>query len=283
MIGLNETEEIIRLIYNGFDIELLSFELDIPIEKLQEYKKRLELRQFAKESIKNGKITEAIDKLNNFIETTDSNIIEKNILLKLRAYANKTIVNKEDLLEIENERKKLGFPSGIDEVLEELNVQIPKRKSSNIRKKENEVHEEYVKPDYEETINRYKAEIIANPQKEQEKRNLIAFAYFRSGKIDKAREELIALAEETSSYMAYRQLVHIEKKIGNLEDAKLWAYEALDKFPNSIEIREQLISIAKEERDEQEVIKQLRDIIEINPKNEKNKNRLKTIIDREER
>ena len=82
MIGLNETEEIIRLIYNGFDIELLSFELDIPIEKLQEYKKRLELRQFAKESIKNGKITEAIDKLNNFIETTDSNIIEKNILLK---------------------------------------------------------------------------------------------------------------------------------------------------------------------------------------------------------
>ena len=83
--------------------------------------------------------------------------------------------------------------------------------------------------------------------------------------------------------MAYRQLVHIEKKIGNLEDAKLWAYEALDKFPNSIEIREQLISIAKEERDEQEVIKQLRDIIEINPKNEKNKNRLKTIIDREER
>ena len=83
--------------------------------------------------------------------------------------------------------------------------------------------------------------------------------------------------------MAYRQLVHIEKKIGNLEDAKLWAYEALDKFPNSIEIREQLISIAKEERDEQEVIKQLRDIIEINPKNQKNKNRLKTIIDREER
>ena len=84
---------------------------------MQEYKKRLELRQFAKESIKNGKITEAIDKLNNFIETTDSNIIEKNILLKLRAYANKTIVNKEDLLEIENERKKLGFSSGIDEVL----------------------------------------------------------------------------------------------------------------------------------------------------------------------
>ena len=265
MIRLNETEEIIRLIYNGFDLELLSFELDIPIEKLQEYKKRLELRQFAKESIKNGKITEAIDKLNNFIETTDSNIIEKTILLKLKAYANKTMVNKEDLLEIENEKKKLGFSSDIDQILRGLNVQISKIKSSNIRKKEKkymkehlteeeqyekEVHEEYLKPDYEE---------------------------------DKAREELIALAEESSSYMAYRQLVHIEKKIGNLEEAKLWAYEALGKFPNSIEIREQLISIAREEKDDQEVIKQLRDIIEINPKNKKNKNKLKTIIDREEK
>ncbi len=298
MIRLNETEEIIRLIYNGFDLELLSFELDIPIEKLQEYKKRLELRQFAKESIKNGKITEAIDKLNNFIETTDSNIIEKTILLKLKAYANKTMVNKEDLLEIENEKKKLGFSSDIDQILRGLNVQISKIKSSNIRKKEKkymkehlteekqyekEVHEEYLKPDYEEIINRYKAEIIANPQKAQGKRNLLAFAYFRSGKIDKAREELIALAEESSSYMAYRQLVHIEKKIGNLEEAKLWAYEALGKFPNSIEIREQLISIAREEKDDQEVIKQLRDIIEINPKNKKNKNKLKTIIDREEK
>ena len=83
--------------------------------------------------------------------------------------------------------------------------------------------------------------------------------------------------------MAYRQLIHIEKKTGNLEDAKLWAYEALEKFPKSIEIRKQLISIAREEKDEQEVIKQLRDIIEINPQNEKNKNILKAIIDGEER
>ena len=298
MIRLNETEEIIRLIYSGFDLELLSFELDIPIEKLQEYKKRLELRQFAKESVENGKIEDALDKLNNFIETTNNNIIERTILLKLRAYTNKTMINKENLLEIEKERKKLGLSNNVDKILEDINVQIPKRKSSNIRKKEKtniketltedeqfeeDIYEEYVKPNYDEIINKYKAEIIANPQKAQEKRNLLAFAYFKSGRIDKAREELIELAEELSSYMAYRQLVHIEKKIGNLEDAKLWAYEALDKFPNSIEIREQLISIAREEKDEQEVIKQLRDIIEINPKNEKNKNRLKTMINKEER
>lgn len=293
MIRLNETEEIIRLIHNGFDLELLSFELDVSIEQLKEYKRRLELRQFAKESIKSGKIAEAIDRLNSFIKNTDSNIIEKTMLLKLSAYANRTTVSKEDLQEIEEERKKLGFSSSIDEVLDELKVQIPKRKSNNMRKKEQqnikeqpteeEIQEKIVKSDYEETINRYKDEIASNPQESQGKRNLLAFAYFRAGRIDEARNELMTLAEETSSYMAYRQLVHIEKTEGNLEDAKLWAYEALDKFPNSIEIREQLIAIARTEKDDQEIIKQLKSIVGIEPENEKNKKRLQSIIDKEER
>ena len=136
---------------------------------------------------------------------------------------------------------------------------------------------------YEEIINRYKTEIESNSQNTQEKRNLLAFAYFRAGRIDEARDELMTLIEETNSYMAYRQLVHIEKLEKNLEDAKLWAYEALDKFPNSIEIREQLISIARAEKDDQEIIKQLKDIIVINPENEKNRKRLQSIIDKEER
>lgn len=298
MIRLNETEEIIRLIHNGFDLELLSFELDVPIEQLQEYKKRLELRQFAKESIKNNKVAEAIDKLSTFIENADTSIIEKTILLKLRAYTEKTSVSEENLQYLDEERKKLGLRSSIDEVLEELKVQIPKRKNSNIRKKvkqsvneqlgeeeqhEEEISEETTKPNYEETIRKYKAEIASNPQNSQGKRNLLAFAYFRDGRIDEARDELMALVEETSNYMAYRQLIHIEKKEENFEDAKLWAYEALDKFPNSIDIREQLISIAKAEKDENEVIKQLKDIIGINPENEKNKKTLKSIMEREER
>lgn len=292
MIRLNETEEIIRLIYNGFDLELLSFELDIPIEKLQEYKNRLELRQFAKKSIKDNKILDAIEKLNVFIEETDNNIIEKTLLLKLKAYINKTTVNEEDLQKIENERKELGFSSNIDDVLEALNIQIPKIKRSTIRKKEHQnieeqhkekIYNEITKPDYEKMINKYKVEIASKPQKAHQKINLLAFAYFKAGKINEAIDELIALIEESSNFMAYRQLVHIEKETGNLEDAKLWAYEALDKFPNSIEIREQLIALAKKEKDDQEVIRQLKEIIEINPINEKNKKRLKTIIERDER
>lgn len=298
MLRLNETEEIIRLINNGFDLELLSFELDIPIEQLQEYKKRLELRQFAKESIKSGKVAEAIERLNIFIENTDISIVERTMLLKLKAYTSKTSFNEETLQNLEEERKKLGLLSSIDDVLEELKVQIPKRKSSNIRKKEqqsikeqqieekqhqDEKFEEITKPNYEKTINRYKTEIVSNPQKAQEKRNLLAFAYFQAGRINEAREELMSLAQDTSSHMAYRQLVHIEKKEHNFEDAKVWAYEALDKFPNSIPIREQLISIARLEKDNQEIINQLKYIISINPENEKNKKRLQSIRYKEER
>lgn len=297
MIKLNETEEIIRLIHKGFDLELLSFELDVPIEQLQEDKKRLELRQFARESINNGRIAEAVDRLNEFIKNTDNSIIEKTMLLKLEAYANRTNISEDNLQKIEEERKRLGVFNNIDKVLEELQVQIPKRKGSNIRKKEKknigeqpsqeeyaeEVQEETVKPDYEEIINRYKTEIESNSQNTQEKRNLLAFAYFRAGRIDEARDELVTLIEETNSYMAYRQLVYIEKTEGNFEDAKLWAYEALDKFPNSIEIREQLISIARIEKDDQEIIKQLKDIISIEPESEKNKKRLQSMIDKGER
>ena len=208
MIKLNEENEIIDLIRNGFDLELISFELEIPIEKLQEYKKRLEKPKLANRSIK-GRRSE-----------------------------------KETQIEIQEEAEN---------------------------------------PDYEKTINRYKNEIVANPQKAQDKRNILSFSYYKAGLLDEARNVLMKLIEETHSHIAYRQLILIEKENGNFEEAKLWAYEALDRFPKSIQIREQLISIAKIEDDRKEVIRQLKDIININTLNEKNKKRLKTIMDKEER
>lgn len=214
MIKLNETEEIISLISKGFDLELLSFELDIPLEKLEELKVQMSKR--------------------------------KNCNLRKKEYKN----------------------------IKEQQTEKDKQK---------EIQDEITKPDYEKIINRYKAEIVSKPQKALQTRNLLAFAYSRAGRIDEARDELISLIKETGSYMAYRQLVHLEKKEGNLDDAKLWAYEALDKFSDSIAVREQLISIAREEKDVQEVIRQLKDIIDIDKGNEKNKIRLKTIIDEEER
>ena len=293
MMSLDETEKLIKLLYMGFDLELISFELDVPIEQLYECEKRLNLRQFTKDSIKNNNIAEAIDKLNVFINSTDNNIIERTMLLELQAYTDKTTVNEEDLKHLDEEAKKLGLPNSIDNVLANLKLQIPRRKNSNMRKKskqtineqaiEEEQPEEPVKPDYEKMISKYKSEIAFNPQNSQRKRNLLAFSYFRSGQIDEARNELISLLGETTDYMAYRQLVHIEKKEENFEDDKLWAYEALDKFPDSIDIRKQLISIAKAENDRQEIITQLKDILSIEPGSEKNKMRLQAFLNAEER
>ena len=110
-------------------------------------------------------------------------------------------------------------------------------------------------------------------------KGLLAFAYFRAGRIDEARDELETLITQYSSYTAYRQLIHLEKCEENFEDAKLWAYDCLDKFPDSINIREQLISIAEEEKDGQEVVKQLKEIISIDPENKRGKKMLEKIDD----
>lgn len=283
-----------------FDLDLISFELDIPIDELEKCKRRLELRQFASTSIKNGTIQEAIDKLKSFIESEENNIVEKMILLKLNAYASKTSVNEEELQNLEYESKQLGFLKDIDEILEKLKIQIPKRKGSSIKRKDakdkkiqiiesqldesnQERDKETIQTDYEETINKYKSEIVANPQDSQNKRNLLAFAYYKAGKVDEARNELMSIIKQKNSFIAYRQLIHIEKEQGNLDDAKLWSYEALDKFPDKIQIRELLISIAEVENDQDEIIKQLNAIIELNPENERYKKKLQSIYNNQER
>lgn len=68
-----------------------------------------------------------------------------------------------------------------------------------------------------------------------------------------------------------------------MEDAKLWSYEGLDNFPDSIDIREQLIAIAKQEKDDQEIVRQLKEIIALNPENMKHNRRLKLMIEKGQR
>lgn len=300
MIRQNEAEEIIKLINNGFDIELLSLELDIPIKQIQHYKEQLQLRRFAKESIKSGNIQIAIDKLNSFIESTENSIVEKMILLKLRAYVNKTNINEEELEKIEDERKCIGFSKDIDEILNELQVQIPKRKTSNIKKKEKqdekeaekktkaikivyEEGEETEKLDYEKLIRTYQEKIANNSRGMLNNRNLLAFAYFRAGKIDEARDELFSIIDQTGNYTAYRQLIYLEKSVGNIEDAKLWAEASLEKFPTSIDIREQLVSIAQKENNNKEVVKLLKEIISLDSNNKKSQEMLEKVNKQRER
>lgn len=208
----NEVEEIVKLINKGIDLELLSFELDIPIEQLRSY------------------------------------------------------------------------------------VQKPKKKASNLRRKEKQytskqepVKEDTKKPekveklDYGEVIKKYKEEIARAPQNSANKRNLLAFAYFKAGKIEQSRDELLSLIDDRGSYMAYRQLIHLEKSEGNFEDAKLWAYDFLDKFPRNINVREQLIEIAVAEGNTQEQMRLLKEILDICPEDKKYSKILEVAYNREEK
>ena len=63
MIKHSEIEEIKKLIKNGFDLELMSFELDIPIEEIMQYKLELEKTNKSK-PIKTYSAREIIDNKN---------------------------------------------------------------------------------------------------------------------------------------------------------------------------------------------------------------------------
>lgn len=301
MLGQNEIEQVIRLINKGFSLELLALELDISLPEVQACAKQLELRKFAKQSIKAGQISEAIEKLSEFVASSEHNIVERTIILKLQAYTTGESID-EELKKIEEERKRTGFSKNIDELLEKLGVQIPKKKNSNIRKKmqseETELDKSQEKDasadygqgtepttihSYEQAIMRYKDEIAKDPRKSLNKRNLLAFAYLKSGRIDEARDELISLIDEQGSYMAYRQLIYLEKSQGNFQDARLWADACLEQFPNNLDVRHQLVSVAIEEGDNREAIKQLRKIISMSPENRKGKTMLDVLSGQNER
>lgn len=291
-MGLNEEEEIISLINCGFSLELLNLELSIPMEELKRCKDRLALRRFAKDSIKNGNMQLAIQKLTQYIEfSSENSCIEQVMAMRLSAYADKTNVDESRIQSINLEYKNAGSTQNIDEILEGLHVQIPKRKSSNIKKKDGiEVEtkvllEEKTKAqvsqiDYERLIKKYHKMIESSPQKSQNARNLLAFTYFRAGMIEESRDELMKLIEESNSYMAYRQLIYLETQQGNYEDAKLWAQDVLSTFPNSIEIREQLITIAKREKNPQDVMKWLKEIIRLSPRSEKYNEKMNRLNER---
>ena len=80
--------------------------------------------------------------------------------------------------------------------------------------------------------------------------------------------------------MAYSLLIHLEKCEGNFEDARLWAYDCLDKYPgstNALAIRQQLVEMARKEGNRNEVIAQLREIINIHPEHKSANKMLKSI------
>lgn len=170
MITINEVEEIIGLINEGYNLKLISFELDIPIEQVEGYKKQLEIRKYARQSIEDGEVQNAIKKLESFIKNLPNCIVEKLMLEKLKAYDKKINVPHEKLKEIEKQRKLIGFSKNIDEILDQLDVQIPKVKIHNKTKRKNNLNDikkdidvkdnnPEIKIDYNNIIEKYKTDI----------------------------------------------------------------------------------------------------------------------------
>ena len=119
MLEYNEVKEIKNLIKKGFDLELISFELDIPIEKVRQYK--LELESMIKNDLVKHSAKEIIESKNKQAHLKFEQMREKYEELffedgKVETKKTQKITNRDDKLinliisqieEIENEMKQL--------------------------------------------------------------------------------------------------------------------------------------------------------------------------------
>lgn len=119
MLEYNEVKEIKNLIKKGFDLELISFELDIPIEKVRQYK--LELESMRKNDLVKHSAKEIIESKNKQAHLKFEQMREKYEELffedgKVETKKTQKITNRDDKLinliisqieEIENEMKQL--------------------------------------------------------------------------------------------------------------------------------------------------------------------------------
>ncbi len=125
-----------------------------------------------------------------------------------------------------------------EEAVQQVSTKMSKKKKKQ-QQEEIQPEEQLYQRDYTKVIAGYQQEIEEDPRNIN-KRNLLAFAYWKSGDLETAKKELQKLIEETGSITAYRQIIYLEKEQGNWEDAQLWAYEAMERFPDNETIRKQV-------------------------------------------
>ena len=94
MIENSKVEEIKKLIKNGFDLELLSFELDIPIEEIRQYKLELETSNKSN-SVKTYSARDIIDSKNKQAHLKMEQMREKYKKLSLKSNKSEVKISKE--------------------------------------------------------------------------------------------------------------------------------------------------------------------------------------------
>ena len=60
-------------------------------------------------------------------------------------------------------------------------------------------------------------------------------------------------------------MIYIEKEQGNIEEAKIWAYDAIDNHPQNANIMKQLIGLDEKTGELDEAIEVAENLIKINP------------------
>ena len=250
-----DREDFIALIKAGVSEKVMKLEFDLSEEEYVLLKKLIFIRDELVKALKAKNSQE----LQNIIKKYG----KKDVLVEYVAYFAEDKEN-EFLARLDSESKER-----FNSLLEEYEIKLEKPKIRKEKQGKKEVPKEDKKSiktfsDGEIAILREKAERGNLNQK-----NIFAFTLFKSGRVDEAREYLMDLIDESKSYTAFRQLIYLEKSEGNYEDAKIWALEADEQFPNNLGIKEVSFRIAREEGNVPEMIQIAKQIKRIKPDDKK--------------
>ena len=234
MLSFIDREDLIVLVKSGIRESVIKREFDVTDEEYKSLLKSIELRNV----------------LTKILQNKDSAALQK-LIKKYR--------KKDCLIEYVAccaENKENEFLGEFDDVsrsrfsslLEEYDIRFEKKEEP---KKD-------ITTDTKETcqikltVKKITDEEIEELRRKAEKgtlnqKNIFAFILYKSGRINASRDYLMGIIGEHKSYYAYRQLIHLEKEVGNFEDAKIWALEAEDQFPNNLGLKEARFRIARKE------------------------------------
>ena len=130
MAEQNDVEEIIKLINKGFDIELIAFELDIPIERIKQYELEAEKRKNQAKGVKKYQAKEIIYNENKRAHSRMQQMREKY----------QTLLGKEDIKEEIKESLLIKDEEFVKEIIMEIESKIEEIKQASEKDTKNRVN-----------------------------------------------------------------------------------------------------------------------------------------------
>ncbi len=130
MAEQNDVEEIIKLINKGFDIELIAFELDIPIERIKQYELEAEKRKNQAKGVKKYQAKEIIYNENKRAHSRMQQMREKY----------QTLLGKEDIKEEIKESLLIKDEEFVKKIIMEIESKIEEIKQASEKDTKNRVN-----------------------------------------------------------------------------------------------------------------------------------------------